>query len=59
MVWNAQGDPDQHGNNILGVNSWIDIERTYDMEKITSHRIKTHMQYDQIFVDFGFITNAG
>ena len=38
---------------------WIDIERVYDMEKINSTDIKTHMQTDKISVDFGFITNAG
>eukprot|EP00090_Calanus_glacialis_P002056 TRINITY_DN11545_c0_g1_i1.p1 TRINITY_DN11545_c0_g1~~TRINITY_DN11545_c0_g1_i1.p1 ORF type:complete len:1257 (-),score=209.03 TRINITY_DN11545_c0_g1_i1:263-3970(-) len=57
--WNAQGETGKKGNNILGVNYWVDLERTYDMQKIKSDRIKTHMQRDQIFVDFGFITNAG
>ena len=57
--WNAQGETGHKGNNILGVNYWVDLERTYDMQKIKSDRIKTHMQRDQIFVDFGFITNAG
>ena len=28
----------QVGDNILGVHQWIDIERTYDVEKITSDR---------------------
>ena len=57
--WNGQGDPGVTGNNILGVNYWVDLERTYDMEKIKSDRITTHMQRDQIYVDFGLITNAG
>ena len=58
-VRNGQGDTAHGGDNILGVNYWVDLERTYDMEKIKSDRIKTHMQRDQIYVDFGFITNAG
>ena len=57
--WNGQGDPTKSGDNIMGVHNWIDIERTYSMVKINSDRITTHMQVDQIFIDFGFITNAG
>ena len=57
--WNGQGETDRVGNNILGVNYWVDLERTYDMTRIKSERIKTHMQTDQILVDFGLITNAG
>ena len=65
----------QVGDNILGVHQWIDIERTYDVEKITSDRsvdknfivlvsasnlrITTHMQHDQMVIDFGFLTNTG
>ena len=56
---NSQGHPDFPGINILGTNMWIDIERVYNMEKINSDDIKTHMQTDKISVDFGFITNAG
>ena len=37
-TWNGQGDSLQYGDNILGVHQWIDIERTYSMEKITSER---------------------
>ena len=37
-AWNGQGDSLQYGDNILGVHQWIDIERTYDMEKINSDR---------------------
>ena len=58
-LWNGQGDPTKSGDNIMGVHTWIDIERTYSMEKINSNRITTHMQVDQIFIDFGFITNTG
>ena len=57
--WNGQGDPTKPGDNIMGVHNWLDIERTYDMVKINSSRITTHMQVDQIYIDFGFITNAG
>ena len=58
-LWNGQGDPTKSGDNIMGVHNWIDIERTYSMVKINSDRITTHMQVDQIFIDFGFITNTG
>ena len=58
-LWNGQGDPTKSADNIMGVHNWIDIERTYSMEKINSNRITTHMQVDQIFIDFGFITNTG
>ena len=44
---------------MLGTNTWVDIERTYDMTKIQSSATKSHMQTDKILVDFGFITNAG
>ena len=57
--WNGQGDSLKPGDNILGVNQWIDIERTYSMEKIKSSRITTHGQFDQLFIDFGFLTNTG
>ena len=59
FYWNGQGNTSNHGDNILGTHYWVDLERTYDMEKIKSDRITTHMQRDQIYVDFGFITNAG
>ena len=59
VEWNSQGDTEKPGMNVLGVNHWVDIERTYDLEKIKSDRISSHMQRDQIFLDFGFITNAG
>ena len=58
-AWNGQGDPTRPGDNVMGVHNWIDIERTYSMVKINSDRITTHMQADQIYIDFGFITNAG
>ena len=38
---------------------WLDIERTYTVTKLTSSRVTTHMQYDQMVIDFGFITNTG
>ena len=38
---------------------WLDIERTYTVHKLTSSRVTTHMQYDQMVIDFGFITNTG
>ena len=57
--WNGQGDSGQPGDNILGVHQWIDIERTYHMEKIKSSRITTHGQFDQLYIDFGFLTNTG
>ena len=59
FYWNGQGNTSNHGDNVLGTHYWVDLERTYDMEKIKSDRITTHMQRDQIYVDFGFITNAG
>ena len=57
--WNGQGDSQQYGDNVLGVHQWIDIERTYTMQKLKSSRITTHMVYDQMVIDFGFLTNTG
>jgi hypothetical protein len=56
---NSQGDYRNPGQNILGTNMWIDIERIYDMTKVKSDKITTHMQVDKIMVDFGLLTNAG
>ena len=58
LIHNSQGHPDNPGQNILGTSMWIDIETVYDMKKIKSAKINSHMQVDKIFVDFGFITNA-
>ena len=58
-TWNGQGDSTKPADNILGVNHWVDIERTYDLQRIKSSRITSHMQTDQILVDFGLLTNAG
>jgi hypothetical protein len=56
---NSQGNPNYPGKNILGTSMWVDMERTYTMTRPTTGRVTSHMQVDQIDVDFGFITNAG
>ena len=56
---NSQGNRHYRGKNMLGTNTWIDIERVYDMTRSKSANITTHMQVDKIEVDFGFMTNAG
>ncbi len=45
--------------NILGVNTFMDIERTFNMKSTKTMNLNTHMQTDSIYVDFGLITNAG
>ena len=46
-------------NIFTNCSQWLDIERTYTVSKLTSSRVTTHMQYDQMVIDFGFITNTG
>ena len=47
------------GPNILGVNTFMDIERTFELTSSKTKNINTHMQRDSIYVDFGMITSAG
>ena len=47
------------GPNILGVDTDLDIRRTFDMTASKTLNLNTHMQTDSIYVDFGLITNAG
>ena len=49
----------QLGPNIIGVNSYLDVDRTFRMVASKTQNITTHMQADSIYVDFGMITNAG
>ena len=56
---NSQGNRYYPGKNMLGTNTWVDIERVYDMTRTKSGSITSHMQVDKIEVDFGYMTNAG
>jgi hypothetical protein len=47
------------GPNVLGVNTFMDIQRTFKVTAGKTQNLNTHMQVDSIYVDFGFITNAG
>ena len=47
------------GPNVIGVNTYMDMERTFIMKASKTKNLNTHMQTDSIFVDFGLITNAG
>ena len=47
------------GPNVIGVNKYMDIQRTFKVIAGKSRNLNTHMQVDSIYVDFGFITNAG
>jgi len=47
------------GPNVIGVNKYMDIQRTFKVIAGKSQNLNTHMQVDSIYVDFGFITNAG
>jgi hypothetical protein len=37
----------------------MDIQRTFKVTAGNTQNLNTHMQVDSIYVDFGFITNAG
>jgi hypothetical protein len=37
----------------------MDIQRTFKVTAGKTQNLNTHMQVDSIYVDFGFITNAG
>ena len=47
------------GPNILGVNTYMDIERTFNVAVSKTRNLNTHMQRDSIYVDFGLISSAG
>ena len=48
-----------YGPNILGVNTYMDIERTFNVAVSKTRNLNTHMQRDSIYVDFGLISSAG
>jgi hypothetical protein len=48
-----------YGPNILGVNTFMDIQRTFDVVVNKTINLQTHMQRDSIYVDFGYISSAG
>jgi hypothetical protein len=47
------------GPNVIGVNTYMDIQRTFKVIAGKTQNLNTHMQVDSMYVDFGFITNAG
>ncbi len=47
------------GLNMLGVNPYLDMQRTFDYAATKSSRLLTHMQRDTINIDLGYITSAG
>jgi hypothetical protein len=47
------------GLNMLGVNPYLDMQRTFDYADSKSSRLLTHMQRDTINIDLGYITSAG
>jgi hypothetical protein len=47
------------GLNMLGVNPYLDMQRTFDYAASKSSRLLTHMQRDTINIDLGYITSAG
>lgn len=55
---NAQGTKG-YAANILGVAEHLDIQKVFDVQYVKSKRIKTHMQRDNLIVDFGYMTSAG
>ena len=48
-----------YGPNVLGVNQYLDVERTFDMVFSKTQNLQSHMQRDSIYVDFGLITSSG
>jgi hypothetical protein len=48
-----------YGLNMLGVNQYLDMERTFDYRASRSSSLNTHMQRDRIDIDLGYITSAG
>ncbi len=55
-LYNATGT---FGLNMLGVNPYLDMQRTFDYAASKSSRLLTHMQRDTINIDLGYITSAG
>ncbi len=49
----------QIGDNIMGVNNYMDFERTLDVVANKSGELLTHMQRDHIYADLGYITSSG
>jgi hypothetical protein len=47
------------GLNMLGVNPYLDMQRTFDYAASKSSTLLTHMQRDTINIDLGYITSAG
>ena len=47
------------GENVMGVNNHMDMERTMDVVANKSSKLLTHMQRDQIYADLGYITSSG
>jgi hypothetical protein len=48
-----------NGLNMLGVNEYMDMERTFDYMAGKSSGLLTHMQRDNITIDLGYVTSAG
>ena len=47
------------GENVMGVNQYMDIERTMDVVANKSNALRSHMQRDNIYADLGYITSSG
>ena len=43
----------------MGVNKYMDMERTMDVVANKSSELLTHMQRDHIYADLGYITSSG
>jgi hypothetical protein len=44
---------------VLGVNKFLDVERTFNYISGKTENLKSHMQRDSIYVDFGLVTSTG
>ncbi len=49
----------QSGINVHGANPSNDITRMYDVTYHQSENLTTHMQMDNVIIDFGLITTSG
>ena len=45
--------------NVHGIHPSIDITRTYNVTYFQSEELRTHMQHDNVIIDFGLVTTSG
>ncbi len=45
--------------NVHGIHPSIDITRTYNVTYFQSEELRTHMQNDNVIIDFGLVTTSG